>query len=194
MSVVEHPERTAPAVEGWVAPSWDSVVRDHSARVYRLAYRLSGNRQDAEDLTQETFVRVFRSLTEFTPGTFEGWLHRITTNLFLDMVRRRQRIRFEALPEDTERLPGAVPSPEQVYADTHLDPRVEAALAALAPDFRAAVVLCDIEGLTYEEIAATLGVKIGTVRSRIHRGRVQLREALADLDPRVRPGVVPAER
>ena len=128
-------------------------MREHSARVYRLAYRLSGNPQDAEDLTQETFVRVFRSLADFSPGTFEGWLHRITTNLFLDMVRRRQRIRFDALPEDTERLPGRAPSPEQVYADTHLDPQIQAALDALSPEFRVAVVLCDIEGLTYEEIA-----------------------------------------
>src|ERR1700690_2780526 len=84
----------------WVPPTWDEVVREHADRVYRLAYRLAGNRADAEDLTQETFVRVFRSLAEYTPGTFEGWLHRITTNLFLDMVRRRQRIRFEALPDD----------------------------------------------------------------------------------------------
>jgi RNA polymerase sigma factor (sigma-70 family) len=185
------PASTAPAAatapEGWVAPSWEQVVRDHSARVYRLAYRLSGNQQDAEDLTQETFVRVFRSLAEFSPGTFEGWLHRITTNLFLDMVRRRARIRFDALPEDTERLPGSSPSPEQVYADTHLDPEVQAALDALSPEFRVAVVLCDIEGLTYEEIAATLGIKLGTVRSRIHRGRVQLREALAHRDPRRTP-------
>ena len=81
-------------------------------------------------------------------------------------------------------LPGSSPSPEQVYADTHLDPQVQAALDALPPDFRVAVVLCDIEGLTYEEIAATLGIKLGTVRSRIHRGRVQLREALAHLAPR----------
>ena len=184
--------------EGWVAPTWEQVVREHSARVYRLAYRLSGNPQDAEDLTQETFVRVFRSLADFSPGTFEGWLHRITTNLFLDMVRRRQRIRFDALPEDTERLPGRAPSPEQVYADTHLDPQVQAALDALSPEFRVAVVLCDIEGLTYEEIAATLGIKLGTVRSRIHRGRVQLRSALAHLAPRgsidAAEGAGPAER
>ena len=178
-----------PEPEGWVAPTWEQVVRDHSARVYRLAYRLSGNAQDAEDLTQETFVRVFRSLANYQPGTFEGWLHRITTNLFLDLVRRRQRIRFDALPEDTERLPGRAPSPEQVYADTHLDPQIQAALDALSPEFRVAVVLCDIEGLTYEEIAATLGVKLGTVRSRIHRGRVQLRAALAHLAPRRVPSV-----
>jgi RNA polymerase sigma-70 factor, ECF subfamily len=178
--VVDIPAAEAPA---WVTPTWEQVVREHSARVYRLAYRLSGNAQDAEDLTQDTFIRVFRSLADFSPGTFEGWLHRITTNLFLDMVRRRQRIRFDALPEDTERIAGSAPSPEQVYADTHLDPQVQAALDALPPDFRVAVVLCDIEGLSYEEISATLGIKLGTVRSRIHRGRVQLREALAHLDP-----------
>jgi RNA polymerase sigma-70 factor (ECF subfamily) len=176
------------ATDVWVAPSWEQVVRDHSARVYRLAYRLSGNPQDAEDLTQETFVRVFRSLADYTPGTFEGWLHRITTNLFLDMVRRRQRIRFDALPDDTERLAGKERSPEQVYSDGAFDADVQAALDALPPDFRAAVVLCDIEGLSYEEIAATLNIKLGTVRSRIHRGRLLLREALAHRAPRTAAG------
>ena len=136
----------------WVPPTWDEVVRQHADRVYRLAYRLSGNRADAEDLTQETFVRVFRSLAEYQPGTFEGWLHRITTNLFLDMVRRRQRIRFDALPDDAgDRLAGYDPGPEQ----------------------------------TYDEIALTLGIKVGTVRSRIHRGRVLLRQALAHRAPRM---------
>jgi RNA polymerase sigma factor (sigma-70 family) len=163
---------------GWTPPSWDEVVREHADRVYRLAYRLTGNPHDAEDLTQETFVRVFRSLASYKPGTFEGWLHRITTNLFLDMVRRRSRIRMEALPEDTDRLPGTGPQPEQVFSDTHLDPQLQAALDELPPEFRAAVVLCDVEGLSYEEIGATLGVKLGTVRSRIHRGRAALRSAL----------------
>ncbi len=73
-------------------------MREHGDRVYRLAYRLAGNAHDAEDITQETFIRVFRSLDNYRPGSFEGWLHRITTNVFLDMVRRRQRIRMEALP------------------------------------------------------------------------------------------------
>jgi RNA polymerase sigma factor (sigma-70 family) len=174
-----------PVPGDWTPPSWDEVVRTHSARVYRLAYRLTGNQHDAEDLTQEVFVRVFRSLSNYTPGTFEGWLHRITTNLFLDMMRRRSRIRFEGLADDaTERLPGREPSPAQAYHDRHLDADIQSALDALAPEFRAAVVLCDIEGLSYEEIAATLGVKLGTVRSRIHRGRVQLRTALAHRAPR----------
>lgn len=164
----------------WAPPSWEQVVREHSGRVYRLAYRLTGNVHDAEDLTQEVFVRVFRSLSSYTPGTFEGWLHRITTNLFLDQVRRKKRIRFDALADDAhERMPGREPDPSRAYEDTHLDDDVQAALDALSPDFRAAVVLCDIEGLSYEEVAATLGVKLGTVRSRIHRGRAQLRAALA---------------
>jgi RNA polymerase sigma factor (sigma-70 family) len=164
--------------DGWSPPSWDEVVREHADRVYRLAYRLSGNQHDAEDLTQETFIRVFRSLATYQPGTFEGWLHRITTNLFLDMARRRARVRMEALPEDADRIPGGGPSPDQVYASSHLDPDLQAALDELPPDFRAAVVLCDVEGLSYEEIGATLGVKLGTVRSRIHRGRQALRAAL----------------
>jgi RNA polymerase sigma factor (sigma-70 family) len=162
----------------WTPPSWDDVVREHADRVYRLAYRLTGNQHDAEDLTQETFVRVFRSLASYRPGTFEGWLHRITTNLFLDMVRRRSRIRMEALPKDSDRLPGLGPEPEQVFSDTHLDPLLQEALDELPPEFRAAVVLCDVEGLSYEEIGATLGVKLGTVRSRIHRGRAALRNSL----------------
>ncbi|WP_066905278.1 RNA polymerase sigma factor SigE [Millisia brevis] len=160
-------------------PSWDELVREHGDRVYRLAYRLSGNRHDAEDLTQETFIRVFRSLSNYQPGTFEGWLHRITTNLFLDMVRRRGRIRMETLPEDYDRLPSDTPNPEQIYHDSRLDADLQNALDALPPEFRAAVVLCDIEGLSYEEIGATLGIKLGTVRSRIHRGRQALRERLA---------------
>jgi len=162
----------------WTPPAWEDIVKDHGDRVYRLAYRLSGNSHDAEDITQETFIRVFRSLESFKPGSFEGWLHRITTNVFLDMVRRRQRIRMEALPEETDRIAGREPSPEQAFADANLDPDLQAALDELLPEFRAAVVLCDVEGLSYEEIGATLGVKLGTVRSRIHRGRQALRASI----------------
>jgi len=172
------------AAATWTPPSWDDIVREHSTRVYRLAYRLTGNQHDAEDLTQEVFVRVFRSLSSYTPGTFEGWLHRITTNLFLDQARRKQRIRFDGLPDDVgDRLPGREPGPERAWEHNNLDYDVQHALDALPPDFRAAVVLCDIEGLSYEEIAATLDVKLGTVRSRIHRGRALLRSELAHRRP-----------
>jgi RNA polymerase sigma-70 factor (ECF subfamily) len=165
-------------------PTWDEIVDQHTARVYRLAYRLTGNAHDAEDLTQEVFVRVFRSLDTYTPGTFEGWLHRVTTNLFLDGARRKQRIRFDALSDErAARLRSSSPSPDAAYADLHFEDDVERALATLPPDFRAAVVLCDVDGLTYEEIAEILGAKLGTVRSRIHRGRAQLRAALAHRAP-----------
>jgi RNA polymerase sigma factor (sigma-70 family) len=188
--VVEEVSRPrSPAVpsdqaDEWNLPTWEDIVRVHSARVYRLAYRLTGNPHDAEDLTQEVFVRVFRSLSSYTPGTFEGWLHRITTNLFLDSARRKQRIRFEGLADEmAHRLPGSEPTPAQAFDDSHLDDDVQAALKALPPEYRAAVVLCDIEGFSYEEVAATLGVKLGTVRSRIHRGRAQLRSALEHRRP-----------
>ena len=172
------------AAEEWQAPSWDEVVRQHSGRVYRLAYRLTGNPHDAEDLTQEVFVRVFRSLSSYTPGTFEGWLHRITTNLFLDQARRKAKIRFDALAEDAEtRIASRAVAPDTEVVDGMFDDDVELALSELPPDFRAAVVLCDIEGLSYEEIADVLGLKLGTVRSRIHRGRSMLRKALAHRAP-----------
>lgn len=180
----------------WAAPSWEQIVTEHSARVYRLAYRLTGNRHDAEDLTQETFVRVFRSLSGYAPGSFEGWLHRITTNLFLDGVRRRRRVRMDPLGDDAGRV-AAVPgpgTPELGFEHTHLDHDIQRALDALSPEFRAAVVLCDIEGLSYEEIAVTLGVKLGTVRSRIHRARAQLREALAHRAPGATEPPAPVER
>ena len=160
-------------------------MTNHSAKVYRLAYRLTGNKYDAEDLTQEVFVRVFRSLENFKPGTLDGWLHRITTNLFLDQARRKSRIRFDALADDAEsRLPGREPGPERSFEFNNLDIDVQAALEELPPDFRAAVVLCDLEGLSYDEVAAALDIKLGTVRSRIHRGRTMLREKLAHRDPR----------
>ena len=114
----------------WQAPSWEDIVRDHSARVYRLAYRLTGNKHDAEDLTQETFVRVFRSLHSYTPGTFEGWLHRITTNLFLDQARRRQRIRMDAMGEDAERYASGdqLGAPERAFEHGNLDLDIQKAL------------------------------------------------------------------
>ena len=180
MSVEEIPLSGTAAFDAGegAMPTWSELVQEHADSVYRLAYRLSGNQHDAEDLTQETFMRVFRSLKHYQPGTFEGWLHRITTNLFLDMVRRRAKIRMEALPEDYERVPGTDMTPEEAYNVANLDPALQRALDGLAPDFRVAVVLCDVVGMTYEEIGETLGVKMGTVRSRIHRGRAQLRESL----------------
>lgn len=164
--------------------SWEEIVAEHSAKVYRLAYRLTGNRQDAEDLTQDVFIRVFRSLDSYVTGNFDGWIHRITTNLFLDRVRRKSRFRIDPFGEGAEeRLTSSELLPEIAVHDAGFDPDIDKALAALPEDFRVAVVLCDVEGLSYEEIADVLGIKLGTVRSRIHRGRNQLRAALAHRAP-----------
>ena len=170
----------------WTPPSWDTLVREYADGVYRLAYRLSGNRVDAEDLTQETFVRVFHALPNFQPGTLEGWLHRITTNLFLDMVRRRRRISPFALPED-DRLAAPSPGADQAYLERHLDADIQQALDGLPVAFRAAVVLHDLDQLPYQEIALILGIKVATVRTRIHRGRLLLRATLAHRAPLGRP-------
>jgi len=102
------------------------------------------------------------------------------------MARRKQRIRFEGLGDEAAvRLTGDEPTPAQAFDDRHLDGDVQEALNALPPEYRAAVVLCDIEGMSYEEIAVALGVKLGTVRSRIHRGRAHLRVALEHRRPRL---------
>lgn len=146
-----------------------------------MAYRLTGNDADARDLVQEVLLRARRGLETYRPGSLEGWLSRITTNAFLDEVRRRKRRPTVALPEDADRvLAGAGTDPDEVLASTTLPADVQRALLALPAEFRAAVVLCDVVGRRYDEIAADLGVPIGTVRSRIHRGRALLREALGD--------------
>jgi len=130
-------------------------------------------------------------LSQYTPGTFEGWLHRITTNLFLDKMRRKARIRFDFMADDD----GAVATsasfarversgqPEDAFEMGHMGADIIEALADLPPEYRAAVVLSDIEGLSYEEIAVTLGIKLGTVRSRLSRARARLRESLAHHAP-----------
>ncbi|MCU1374827.1 MAG: polymerase sigma factor, sigma-70 family [Actinomycetia bacterium] len=143
-----------------------------------MAYRLTGNDADAQDLVQEVLVRVRRGLETYRPGSLEGWLSRITTNAFLDEVRRRRRRPTVALPDDPDRVLAGAEDAEAALAATTLPDDIQDAIRGLPDDFRAAVVMCDVVGLTYEEIAAELGVPIGTVRSRIHRGRALLRGVL----------------
>ncbi len=160
-------------------PTWEEVARDHGRRIYNFAYRLTGNADDASDLMQEVLLRVRRGLAGYTPGSFEGWLWRITRNAFLDDVRRRKRRPTAALPEDDRSaILGTSPDPEAVLAESRLSENVQAALLALPFEFREAVVMCDIVGLSYDEIAIAAEVPVGTVRSRIHRGRKLLRERL----------------
>ena len=158
-------------------PTWEEVAREHGRFLYNVAYRLTGNDDEAQDLVQESLLRIRRGLERYEPGSLNGWLARIVTNVFLDEVRRRRRRPTDALPED----PGRVlpPSPAADEVPTGLSTELESALASLPEDFRIPVVLCDVSDLSYEQIAASTGVPIGTVRSRIHRGRRMLRAALA---------------
>ena len=159
-------------------PTWEEVARTHGRFLYTVAFRLTGNDDDAQDLVQDVLLRVRRGLETYRPGSLEGWLSRITTNAFLDDVRRRRRRPVDALPDDPDRaVPPAAAADEQLAAAS-LSDDVQAALARLSEDYRAAVVMCDVVGLSYEEIADALDIPVGTVRRRIHRGRRQLREVL----------------
>lgn len=159
--------------------SWEDVARTHGRKIYNFAYRLCGDPDDAADLVQEVLLRVNRGLSGYTPGSFDGWLWRITRNVFLDEVRRRRRRPTAPFPDQPDRMAGwSSPSPDEVLAGLRLGEDVQKALLDIPYDFREAVVMCDVLGLSYEEISSAVGAPIGTVRSRIHRGRRLLRERL----------------
>jgi len=157
-------------------PTWEEVARTHGRFLYNVAYRLTGNDDDAFDLVQEALLRVRKGLETYQPGSMEGWLSRIVTNVFLDEVRRKRRRPVEVMPDDPERLLPSSPGADE--ATESLSDDVQTALRRLPEEFRTAVVLCDVVGLTYEEIAEAISVPVGTVRSRIHRGRRLLRWVL----------------
>ena len=159
--------------------TWEEVAQTHGRKIYNFAYRLTGNPDDASDLAQEVLLRVRRGLDSYSPGSFEGWLWRITRNAFIDDVRRKKRRPTTSLPDDIDRSTlASTPAPDDVLASIRLGDDVQKALLALPYDFRESVVMCDLIGLSYDEIALATEVPVGTVRSRIHRGRRMLREAL----------------
>jgi len=161
-----------------VQPTWEDIARDQGRFIYTVAYRLTGNHSDAEDLVQEVLVRVQKGLATYEPRSLTGWLSRITTNAFYDEARRRKRRPTTELPDDTERIPGVAPTPEDASAAEGLPEYLQEALLGLPIDYRTAVVLCDVVGLSYNEIGDILDLPVGTVRSRIHRGRSRLRDHL----------------
>ena len=159
-------------------PTWEEVARSHGRFIYTVAYRLTGNHDEAQDLVQEVLLRVRRGLASYRPGSMEAWLSRITTNAFLDEVRRKKRRPLEVVPDLPERVTGVDQEPLDVLDTSRLPEHIQDALKSLPIEFRSAVVLCDVVGLNYQEIAESLDVPVGTVRSRIHRGRAQLRTML----------------
>jgi len=158
--------------------------------LYNTAYRLARNAEDAEDLVQETYLRAYRSFGQFRPGTnLKAWLFRILKNAFINEYRKRKT---RPLQEDFSEIEGsfesriegeassAIKDPEQQALEVSLDENVQRALDSLPPDYRMAVLLADLEGFTYKEIADILEVPIGTVMSRLYRGRKLLEGDLLD--------------
>ena len=178
--VVSGADEVEPGTQrrGGDVPTWEEVARGHGRFLYTVAYRLTGNDDDAQDLVQEVLLRVRRGLASYQPGSMEGWLSRITTNAFLDETRRRRRRPVVALPDEVDRVVPPSEGADVAAMAQSLSADIQGALAELPDEFRVAVVLCDVVGLPYAEIAETLNVPVGTVRSRIHRGRLLLREAL----------------
>jgi len=172
--------------------AFDELVSIHASRVFNLAYRMLGSQQDAEDAAQEAFLRAFSALRQFRRGaTFSTWLYRITVNTCLDELKRRKRRpqpftsvygEFEEESENQQAAASPTPfdqqDPEELLTRRLEQEQVQRALAILPTNHRAVVVMCDIEGLSYEEAAAALKTGLGTVKSRLHRARQRLKELL----------------
>jgi RNA polymerase sigma-70 factor (ECF subfamily) len=164
--------------------AWEDLVRTHTRRVYSICYRFTNSAADAEDITQEVFLRIFRSIKSFrsSEGTFTVWLGRLTRNLLIDHYRRTKTERVTDSIEEKLGVLEERASPDS-RADAMLSGReasevLQAALQKLSPDLRETVVLRDLEGLEYRDIAEVLNVPEGTVKSRLNRGRAELARIL----------------
>lgn len=174
--------------------AYELLVERYGRRIYALAYRMAGNDADAKDLAQEALIRVYRALRRIDPtANLESWLYRVVTNLYIDLLRRRPKARIESLDapvltakgdEVVREVEDSGPTPEELVISAQLDADIQRALLALSPELRMVVVLSDIEGRSYEEIAEIVRIPVGTVKSRLHRARRMLQERLVHLMPR----------
>lgn len=185
--MVELAEAVSEVTKSAERREFDALVERYHKQAYNIAYRMAGNHADAEDLTQEAFIRAFRFFGQYRRELpFDSWLYKIMSNVFIDGLRRKPKARIRSLDqpvitEDGEaQMEIADPSdgPEEAVLSGEMDGRIQAALTTLPEAFRLTVIYADIEGLSYEEIAEATNTNIGTVRSRLHRGRRLLRSKL----------------
>lgn len=168
-------------------PSWEELVRRHTRRVYNLCYRFTGNAAASEDLSQEVFLRVYRTLPSYQPaqGAFPTWLTSVTRNLLVDHYRRTRRDRLTDSIEDVmpklEQKHSPARTPDRLALAGELSAQLQRGLARLSPELREAVILRDLQGLDYAEIRTVLQVPEGTVKSRINRGRIELARILEEM-------------
>ena len=167
-------------------PAWEELVRRHTRRVFNLCYRFTGNSTEAEDLSQEVFLRIYKTLSSYKPafGAFPTWLTSVTRNLLVDHYRRTRRDRQtdaidDAMPQLEERHSSAR-APDKLAEATELSVQLQRGLARLSPELRESVILRDLQGLEYNEIQVVLQVPEGTVKSRINRGRIELARILTE--------------
>src|SRR5579862_6468093 len=163
----------------------ERAIEQYGKATYNFAYRLTGNEADASDLAQEAFIRVYRAWQSFKPGTsFLSWIYRIVTNLHRDELRRRKGRYIEEIPEDHDiyRLRGErslAVDPTDDYVESQFSEPLARALDEIGADQRQIVLLADVDGFSYQEIAEIVGCSIGTVRSRLHRARGLLRKLVS---------------
>ena len=165
--------------------AWEDLVRQHTRQVYGLCFRFTNSTQEAQDLTQDVFLRVFKTIKTFRSGegSFHTWLARVTRNLLIDNYRRTRQERVtdsieEQLPMLEEAGEAAAVRPDQALAGREASEILQSTLQKLSPDLREAVILRDLQEMEYREIAAVLGIPEGTVKSRINRGRAELARLL----------------
>jgi len=166
-------------------PRFEDLMRDHYRKAYAFAYRMTGNREDAEDLTQEGFVRAYRAYERYDPSRpFDRWLFRIIANLFVDLLRSRPKQSPLSLDAPLEGNDGDTlyseiaderADPSMLVMQNLMDEDLQDALNRLPAGFRQTVMLTDVENLSYEEAAGILGCAVGTIRSRLHRARMMMR-------------------
>ncbi|HHY06665.1 MAG TPA: sigma-70 family RNA polymerase sigma factor [Clostridia bacterium] len=167
--------------------AFEELICRYERKIYNIAYRMMGNYEDANDIAQEAFLRAFQALNGFRgDASFSTWLCRIVINLCRDELRKRYRLSVESLDEEIclsegevkKQIPSSNPGPEEIYERQELQQRLQDLLMTLSPEFRLAIVLRDIQGFTYQEIAEQMECSMGTVKSRISRGRNYLKEKL----------------